>query len=156
MTAAPGPASPTFRVRATGNGTLTYQWQTNSVNISNSSHYGGCTKATLTATNVTGADTVNYRCVVTGGCGSATSSNATVTCAATAPTLSFASVEMLPENRVRLVVTGTPGDSVTIYQSTDLVNWLPLTNLVNTTGTLQVTDPSAGTAAQRFCRATTP
>ena len=68
-----------FSVTASGDGTLTYQWQTNRVNISNGSHYGGCTTATLWVTNVSSADAVNYRCVVTGGCGSATSSAAALT-----------------------------------------------------------------------------
>ena len=40
-------ANPTFSVTATGDGTLTYQWQTNGVNISDGSHYSGCTTATL-------------------------------------------------------------------------------------------------------------
>ena len=72
-------ANATFSVTASGDGTLTYQWQTNGVNISNNSHYGGCTTATLWVTNVSSADAVNYRCVVSGGCGSANSSAAALT-----------------------------------------------------------------------------
>ncbi len=68
-----------FTVAATGDGTVTYQWQTNGVNINNNSHYAGCTTASLWITNVTSADAVNYRCVVTAGCGSANSSTATLT-----------------------------------------------------------------------------
>jgi subtilisin-like proprotein convertase family protein/Cu/Zn superoxide dismutase len=64
----------TFTVAADGNGTLAYQWQTNGMNITDNSHYGGCTNATLWVTNVGNADAVNYRCVVAGDCGSATSS----------------------------------------------------------------------------------
>jgi len=43
---------------------------------------------------------------------------------------------------------------LTIHRSSDLVNWVVLTNLVNTNGTLQFTDTSASNAAQRFYRAT--
>ena len=63
----------------TGDGTLTYQWQTNGVNIANNSHYAGCTTSTLWVTNAQSADAVNYRCVATAGCGSANSSDATLT-----------------------------------------------------------------------------
>ena len=69
----------TFSVVATGDGTITYQWQTNGVNLSNNSHYGGCTTASLTVTNCSSADAVNYACVATAGCGSATSSQAALT-----------------------------------------------------------------------------
>jgi hypothetical protein len=77
-------------VTATGEGTLTYQWQTNGVNISNNSHYAGCTTATLWVTNAQSADAVNYRCVVTAGCGSVNSRDAQLIvnmCAATASLL---------------------------------------------------------------------
>ena len=32
----------TFSVTATGSGTITYQWQTNDVNVPNGGHYSGC------------------------------------------------------------------------------------------------------------------
>ncbi|HSW44162.1 MAG TPA: immunoglobulin domain-containing protein [Phycisphaerae bacterium] len=68
-----------FTVAATGDGTLAYQWQKNSVNVTNGGHYSGCTTATLTVSNADSNDAANYRCVVTGGCGSATSNQATLT-----------------------------------------------------------------------------
>jgi hypothetical protein len=76
-----------FSVTATGEGTVTYQWQTNGVNINNNSHYAGCTTATLWVTNAQLADAVNYRCVVTAGCGGANSREAQLivnVCTATA------------------------------------------------------------------------
>jgi hypothetical protein len=45
---------------------------------------------------------------------------------------------------------------VTISNSTDLVSWLLLTNLANTTGTLEFTDAPPTNAPQRFYRATQP
>ena len=68
----------------------------------------------------------------------------------------FKSVSLLPQNQVQLVVSGPPGGSVAIKQSSDLVNWLLLTNLTNTNGTVQFTDTSASNAPQRFYRATSP
>jgi hypothetical protein len=47
--------------------------------------------------------------------------------------LCFASVACLSENQMRLVLRGEPGTSVTIQQSNNLMSWLPLTNLINTT-----------------------
>ncbi len=76
-----------FSVTATGNGTLTYQWQKNSVNLSNGGHYSGVTTATLTISTANSSDAASYRCVVTGGCGSATSNSATLTVTGGAVTL---------------------------------------------------------------------
>lgn len=63
----------TFNVAATGYGVLTYQWQKDSVNI------GGATAAALQISHVTAGDAASYRCIVTGGCGAATSSSAALT-----------------------------------------------------------------------------
>ncbi|MBN1492014.1 MAG: immunoglobulin domain-containing protein, partial [Phycisphaerae bacterium] len=66
----------TFTVIATGEGTLTYRWQKNSSNLSNGGHYSGVTTAVLTVSAVDSGDVANYRCVVTGGCGSVISNTA--------------------------------------------------------------------------------
>ena len=68
-----------FSVTATGDGTRTYRWQKNQVNLSNGGHYSGVTTATLTVSSADTSDTANYRCVVTAGCGSVTSSQAVLT-----------------------------------------------------------------------------
>jgi len=75
----PAGANATLGVTATGEGVLAYQWQTNGVDLSDNSHYGGATSATLTVFNVTSADSADYRCVVIGGCGSANSAAAALT-----------------------------------------------------------------------------
>jgi hypothetical protein len=72
-------ATATFSVTAAGSGTLTYQWQKNSSNLSNGGNISGATTATLSVSNCQTSDQGNYRCVVTGDCGSATSNNATLT-----------------------------------------------------------------------------
>lgn len=54
-----------FTVTAAGPGTLTYQWQKNTVNISDSAKYSGTLTRTLVVFNCKNADQGNYRCVVT-------------------------------------------------------------------------------------------
>ena len=68
----------------------------------------------------------------------------------------FNSVVLLPQRQVSLQVSAPPGGSVTIQQSGDLVNWLPLTNLINANGTVEFTDTPATDVPQRFYRARTP
>ncbi len=68
-----------FTVAASGSGTLSYQWQKNSSNLSDGGHYAGCTTATLTISNVDSSDAANYRCIVTDSNGSTSSSQAQLT-----------------------------------------------------------------------------
>ncbi len=68
-----------FTVQATGDGTLGYQWQKNSGNLSNSGHYAGVTTATLTVAGADANDAANYRCVVSNAGGSVTSNTAALT-----------------------------------------------------------------------------
>ena len=72
----------TFSVTATGGG-LTYQWQESTngggtwTDITNGGIYSGATSATLTLTGVTaGMSTYQYRCIVSGSCAPAATSNA--------------------------------------------------------------------------------
>jgi hypothetical protein len=74
--------SATFAVAAAGEGTLSYQWQKDVANITNGAHYAGSTTTTLTISSADSSDAANYRCVVTGGCGNATSNQATLTVSA--------------------------------------------------------------------------
>jgi hypothetical protein len=67
-----------FQVEATGSSPQ-YQWRRNGINLSNSARVEGATAALLQISNVNGADIGSYDCVVTNGCGSVTSSAATLT-----------------------------------------------------------------------------
>jgi hypothetical protein len=80
----------------------------------------------------------------------------TVTCLGAPPPLRFESADLVAPNQVRLILSGEPGGTVTVRQSSNLVNWVVLTNLVNTNGILQFTDPTASAAGQRFYRASSP
>jgi len=110
----------TFSVNATGDGTLTYQWQKNQANLSNGGHYSGCTTATLTVSSADANDEAYYRCVVTGGCGSANSNEASLTVdggSCSTPTLLNASFEGGNTNGVAASWTGyrRPTNPTTVW-----------------------------------------
>jgi hypothetical protein len=78
QTAAAGnPAS--FAIQASGTSPLSYQWQKNTVNLSNAGHYSGCTTATLSISSADSTDVASYRCIVTNAYGNAASGVATLT-----------------------------------------------------------------------------
>jgi hypothetical protein len=80
----------------------------------------------------------------------------TVTCTGMPVPLRFESVIWLESNQVELILSGQPGDSVTIQRSSNLVHWLPLVTLTNTDGALQFTDATAMDTPQQFYRAISP
>ena len=89
------PAS--FTVAATGDATITYQWQRGGVAIA------GATATTYTlATTVLADSGATFRAIATNGAGSATSNNATLTVTAAAPVLTIA-----PQPANTSVVAGT-------------------------------------------------
>jgi len=146
-------ATATFSVSATGDGTLTYQWQKNSVNVNNGGHYSGCTTATLTVSSADGSDVANYRCVVTGGCGSANSNQAALSLkAATAITSHPSNQSVSAGGTANFSVTATGAGTLT-YQ------WQKnQSNLSNgghysgcTTATLTVSSADANDEANYRC-----
>jgi hypothetical protein len=68
-----------FSIAASGTSPLAYQWQKNTVKLSDGGHYSGCTTATLSVSGAASSDAASYRCVVTNAYGNATSSVATLT-----------------------------------------------------------------------------
>jgi hypothetical protein len=80
----------------------------------------------------------------------------TVTCLGAPPALRFESAGLVAPNLVRLVLSGEPGKTVTVRRSSNLASWVVVTNLVNSNGIVQFTEPTAGTPSQRFYRATSP
>jgi hypothetical protein len=109
-------ATVSFSVAATGEGALTYQWQTNGVNLSNNAHYAGADTPTLWVTNVTGADAVNYRCIIGSSCGSVSSTSASLTLKpATAITQQPANSIVIAGSSTNFTVAAT-GDGPLTYQ----------------------------------------
>ena len=72
-------ATAKFSVTASGTDPLSYQWQTNSVNLSNGGDFSGVTSNVVTVSPVSASDAANYRCIVANASGSATSSVAALT-----------------------------------------------------------------------------
>ena len=67
--------------------------------------------------------------------------------------VALASIVRQPDGRVNLGVNSTPGYGVWIERTTNLTSWSPLTNLLNTNGTLNFTDSSASNNSAGFYRA---
>ena len=99
-----------FTVAATGEGSLSYQWQKSQVNLSNGGHYSGCTTATLTVSSADSNDVADYRCAVTDNTGTAYSDEAALTIRAGASITQQPSsqlVELGETAEFSVVVTGT-------------------------------------------------
>jgi hypothetical protein len=65
--------------------------------------------------------------------------------------LSFDSINLLPDGSLRLVLSGAPGFNVQLLTSTNSSHWSVLANLHNPTGTLQVTNaPASGVPSQLY------
>ena len=145
--------SAAFTVAASGDGTVSYQWQKDGNNLSNGGHYSGATTATLTVANIEPNDVASYRCIATAGCGSATSNNATLSLkTATSITSHPEARSRCPGQSATFSVTAA-GDGTLSYQ------WQKNTsNLGNgghysgvTTATLTVSDIDAADEAAYRC-----
>ena len=101
-----------FCVTATGSGTLGYQWQKNSVNIS------GATSSCYTASQAG-----DYRCVVSNSCGSSNSNAATLTLL-TAPSISThpTAGTVCSGQSLQFCITATGSGSLTYQWQKDTVN----------------------------------
>jgi hypothetical protein len=68
----------------------------------------------------------------------------------------FGAVRVVSGGGVQATLMGGVGQTYTVQASTNLVNWVAVTNLVLSTGTGQFTDYSVTNGAQRFYRAVVP
>jgi hypothetical protein len=106
-----------FQVEATGSATLTYQWQYNGANLSDSSGITGVTTPTLTITDVGTGNDGYYRCVVTNLYASVTST-AAVLSVITSPssvTVSPASVQVGLDGSATLTATASGAPPFNYY-----------------------------------------
>lgn len=140
-------AKVTLQVNAFGTPPLIYQWQFNSNNIP------GATNFAFTLANVQSANAGSYSVIVTNAFGAAQSSNATLTVQqpffGTSPgSASFGN------QGFTLQLNGLTGHGiVTIYSSTNLVNWQPVFTNPPVVGSLQFIDPNALNVPFQFYRA---
>jgi hypothetical protein len=105
-----------FGVTATGEGTLSYQWQKNGTNLSSGGHYAGCTTATLEVSSINTDDDADYRCVVTGYCSSATSNQAALTVLAGTSITAQPSAQTLCAGYDAMFAVAATGDGALTYQ----------------------------------------
>ncbi|PLW95317.1 MAG: hypothetical protein C0591_11145, partial [Marinilabiliales bacterium] len=94
-----------FSVTATGEGALTYQWRKDGTNIT------VATNSTYNIASVSASDAGDYDCIVTGDCGSVTSSVATLTVEFNATAYAGADGEICEGNNY--YVTGTTAANYT-------------------------------------------
>jgi GH25 family lysozyme M1 (1,4-beta-N-acetylmuramidase) len=135
----------TFTAAASGLPAPNFQWQFNGTNIS------GMTNSTLTIAQVALTNVGNYSLVATNIAGFAVSSNALLSLLPPAPA-QFQNLAMQTNGTVQISFTGDAYWSYTVETSTNLIDWIALTNLTSTNGLFQLTD-SPTNHAQLFYRA---
>ncbi|MDQ6631524.1 MAG: immunoglobulin domain-containing protein, partial [Verrucomicrobiota bacterium] len=135
----------TFSVTTTGSVPLSYQWRFNNNNIS------AATNNTYTRLNVQTNDTGAYSVMITNSIGGVISSNAVLTVTLPGPT-QFQSIIHLLDGRMDLIFSGDLGVSYWIDRTTNLVDWEPLTNMININGLIEFIDTSATNSDKGFYR----
>jgi hypothetical protein len=70
--------------------------------------------------------------------------------------LGFASAKPMASNGLSFSLQISPGINGRIQASSNLVNWVTLTNFVGTNSTINFRDPAATNYNRRFYRASTP
>jgi len=136
-----------FSAGSLANRLATYQWQFNGTNIP------GATKSTLTFGNVYWTNAGIYRVVISNTLGGVTSPAMTLS----VPPLKLDVVgfNMVTTNGAfQIRLTGSSGlNPVTIYSSSNLLDWQPVSTNPPTTGTIDFTDMPPTVMPQRFYRA---
>lgn len=134
----------TFFVNVNGTAPFYYQWRFNGTNLP------ARTASVLTLTNVMGTNAGFYSVLVSNAVGTATSSNAVL---AVQLPLEIASLEHATNGSLRLFVSGTFGATNVLETSTNLVNWIELTNFVMGSSVMEFSDAETN-GPVRFYRVT--
>jgi hypothetical protein len=141
-------SSVTFSVGAGGSPPFGYQWQLNCSNILSA------TGSSLTIAGVEPSNAGNYSVIVSNFLGTATSSNALlVVIPPSSPSLGGASINQ--SSQFQMILSGNSNVLYAIETSTNLTDWVTLTNLFNITGTTIFIDTfdTNDTDTARFYRA---
>ena len=115
----------TFAVTALGTPAVAYQWRFNGTNLN------GATGSSYLCTNVQYASAGSYSVVVSNIAGSLLSSNGLLSIVTASPA-QFQSVAVLPNSTLQMLLLGDPGATYFVQTSTNLVDWIALTNLTLT------------------------
>jgi hypothetical protein len=161
FTVQPGNQFPTnggtiwLHARAVGVQPMTYQWQFDGTNIA------GATNGDLTITNARVIDSGQYCALASNQVGSAASRVGSVTIALVHIPTQLGIPTLLPNGSLLFDVYATNGSvlelnnssSVLFEASSNLIDWIPLTNAATlTNGSVQLSDPSASNSPARFYR----
>jgi len=136
----------TFSVTAGGTAALAYQWRLNGTNIV------GATSASYARNNVQPPDVGNYSVAISNASGGVTSAVALLSLTPTSP-LNFDFIGLWPDSQVRLTLSGAPGFNIQLQTSTNLTDWMMLTNLPNPSGVIQFTNVLTPGVLNEFYRA---
>jgi hypothetical protein len=144
-----------FSVTGSGTGPLGYQWQKNTVNLTNGGTISGATTNILNITPAAITDSGNYQVIVTNSSGSVTSSVAPLSI------LPLPAVGISVLNNSTLSATGgVPGGNYIIQFSTNILSsnsWVNLkTNVVPAGGVINFTDTNLATLGQGYYRVQFP
>ncbi len=152
----------TYTLAATGAG-LTYQWQistdngTTWTNLANTGLYSGVTTTSLTITSVTTAMTnYRYRCIVSGTCTPAVTSNSVTLVVSTPPTITTqpanATICAGTNTTFSVVAAGTPTPNIYQWQvSTDAgATWTNLTTGGSFTASFTITNAATTLNNNRY------
>jgi hypothetical protein len=142
----------TFRVGASGDLPLSYQWSLNGTKVT------GGTSSTLALASAKAANAGSYVVIVSNVWGAVTSSVVTLSILdvpaffRTGP-----GAVQYTNNQLRLSLAGLTGQGpVTIQASTNLIDWQSIATNPSAFGSVVFTDTNAGNFKRRFYRALTP
>jgi uncharacterized repeat protein (TIGR03803 family) len=148
LVVSPG-GSASFSVVASGVPAPGYQWQFNGVNLTNGAGVSGANASTLVVSGVGAANVGGYDVVVTNAYGSVTSDVATLALGMPGELL----LGRLPDLNWQLSFLPPLSGVCDILASTDLSNWITLTNFSTTTNPVFFEDASSTNYPYRFYRA---
>jgi hypothetical protein len=135
----------TFTVTATGTPPPAYQWRFNGANIA------GATSSSFSRINAQTNHTGVYSVVVSNVAGFVSSSNAVLTVVPPMPPR-IESITLLPDNRVRLLINGEPGQDYQVQRSSNLSDWGETVVVPNPNGAFEYTDGPVTNQTRRFYR----
>jgi len=135
----------TFTVSASGTSPLNYQWRFNSIDIP------GANDSSYTRLAAQTNDAGTYSVVVSNLAGAVLSSNATLAVLPFQPP-KFDLITLLPNAQAKIVLNGEPGN-YSVFTSSNLVDWLPWTNITISNTPIELLDLSAPGQSPRFYRA---
>jgi uncharacterized repeat protein (TIGR03803 family) len=136
-------------VLAQGTAPLAYQWQFNGTDLADGGNISGALSPTLSLTSVATNQSGSYTVLVAGPAGLVTSSSAALTVLPPGTIV----VGTLPDGNVALSFNTISNLPLRIEASTNLLDWLTLTNIPDAVGTVLFQDLEATNQAQRFYRA---